>query len=143
MSCAGRDCCVLRMRIPRRGVLRRFWRGATSLLAALAVASLAAAAPEPISKRHAADPATRSTDLKVESPGPGFEGRWAAFEQDAEVRAAGRAPMFGDGRLFVRFSAITGSPRLIYGDLGEAPPGEQPVDRAAAWIEANAEVAFG
>ena len=42
--------------------------------------------------------------------------------------------------MFVRFSAMTGAPRIVYGDLGEAPAAGKAGDRATLFLQANAHV---
>lgn len=85
--------------------------------------------------------ATRTVDLKTELPGPGFEDLWTAFADDAAGRGVGDGvPAFGDAPLFARFSAMTGAPRLILGDLGVAPAAARPADSARAWIAQHADL---
>jgi hypothetical protein len=123
-------------------------------VAALGVASLALLAfasphvdakkaPEVTGKRAAAPNALRTIDIKQDEPGPAFARQWDGFtRQVAAKRPAGKAPVFGNSDLFVRFSGITGAPRVVYGDLGEAPAAAKRSDRAMLFIEANAHV-FG
>jgi hypothetical protein len=123
----------------------RRWIRCSMLFAAatvLAAAHGAAGAEElgPPFKQVLPEAPLRTTDLKAELPGPGFEDLWASFAHEATSRAADRAPMFGEQALFVRFSAMTGAPRLIFGDLGMAPAADLGVDRARGWIAEHAEL---
>jgi hypothetical protein len=119
-------------------------------LSTAALALFAFAAPQATAKRaplangkRAASSTTRSVDLKQDVPGPAFADQWEGLKnQVASKRAADRAPMFGDSDVFARFSAMTGSPRLVFGDLGEAPAANKMGDRAMAFLQQNAHV-FG
>jgi hypothetical protein len=119
-------------------------------LATMALALFAAAAPQATAKRaplvngkRAASSTMRSVDLKQEVPGPAFADQWEGLTQQiASKRVADRAPLFGDSDVFVRFSAMTGSPRLVFADLGEAPAANTMGDRAMAFLQQNAHV-FG
>jgi hypothetical protein len=107
---------------------------AALLLGTAAGASPTATAKRPLSgpnKRSAKAQGMRLSEMKVEVPGPAFEGLWHEFAS----RAAG-----AEQPLFTRFSAMTGAPRVIYGDLGEAPPAAKVGDRAMLFLQAHAHV---
>jgi hypothetical protein len=105
-----------------------------TLLAAGAPDATAKKAPQAPAKSIAAPNPTRSVDLKQDVPGGAFNSLWDQFErQTASKRADGAAP-----ELFVKFSAMTGAPRLIYGDMGLAPSAGKAGDRARLFLEANA-----
>jgi hypothetical protein len=123
------------------------------LVAALGIASmtlLAAGAPQAVAKKApeqgkkvAQTPQLRAVDTKLEAPGNAYATQWNQFRAHvASKRAADKAPMFGQDDLFARFSAITGAPRVVYGDMGEAPSAGKREDRALLFLQANAHV-FG
>ncbi len=123
-------------------------------IAALSIASLALLtfgshqavakkAAEVGNKQAAPANAARSVDLKQDQAGPAFAKQWETFShQVASKRSSDKAPMFGDSDLFVRFNAMTGSPRLVFGDLGLAPAAGKAGDRAMLFLQENAS-AFG
>ncbi len=95
------------------------------------------------SKRSIPVAEMRTVDQKVTAPGPAFEAQWFQFKGAAASKAApGATPMFGDDHIFARFSTITGSPRLVFGDLGLAPVAGKMGDRALAFLSQNEHV-FG
>ena len=127
--------------------------GSTRAAAALGMASLmmfafgspqaaAKRAPEVPGKRAAKSAALRSVDQKQEAPGAAFYATWAQFRGKADRSAKAGASAFGDSSLFARFSALTGAPRVVYGDMGEAPAAAKGDDRAMLFLQANAHV-FG
>ncbi len=128
-------------------------RGRAGQIAVLGVASLAlfavgsplAAAKRPVdhAKRSLPVAEMRSVDLKQDAPGAAFEAQWSQFKNTAVSKASTDvAPMFGSEHIFARFSAITGSPRLVFGDLGLAPVANKMGDRALAFLDQNVHV-FG
>ena len=130
-------------------------RGRAGQIAVLGVASLtlvlgstpfvvAKKAPEVLAKQSVPVAADRTVDLKQDAPGAAFEAQWDQFQRGVAAKrgTTGKAPIFGDTDLVVRFSAITGSPRLVYGDLGEAPAASKRGDQAMLWMQQNEHV-FG
>lgn len=114
-------------------------------LALLAVGSPLAVAKRPVdlAKRSLPVAEMRTVDLKETAPGSAFEAQWSQFKNAAASKVAPDVtPMFGDEHIFARFSAITGSPRLVFGDLGLAPVANKMGDRALAFLDQNAHV-FG
>ena len=118
-------------------------------LSAAALAILATSTPQAVAKRSlettnkwtAPLNAMRSVDQKLDTPGPAFASQWEALRNEvASKAAADKTPMFGDAHLFARFSAMTGAPRLVFGDLGEAPVANKAGDRAMLWLQQNAHV---
>lgn len=110
-------------------------------LALFAVGSPLAAAKRPVdlAKRSLPVAEMRSVDLKQDTPGAAFEGQWEQFKVGVASKApADVAPRFGNGHIFARFSAITGSPRIVFGDLGLAPEANKMGDRAMAFLDENA-----
>lgn len=126
----------------------RAWQVATlgvASLAVFAVGSPLAVAKRPVelSKRSIPVAEMRSVDMKTNAPGAAFEAQWSQFKNAAASKVSPDVtPMFGDEHIFARFSPITGSPRLVFGDLGLAPVADKMGDRAIAFLNQNAHV-FG
>jgi hypothetical protein len=120
--------------------------GAASLALVMGSTPFATAkkAPEVLAKQSMPVAADRSVDIKQAAPGAAFEAQWDQFQRSVAAKrgTTGKAPMFENSDLVVRFSAITGSPRLVYGDLGEAPVASKTGDRAVLWMQQNEHV-FG
>ena len=105
-----------------------------TLLAVGAPDATAKRAPQVSPKSVAVPSPERTIDLKQDAPGGAFHALWDQFErQTASKRADGTQP-----ELFVKFSAMTGAPRLVYGDLGIAPSAGKAGDRARLFLEAHA-----
>lgn len=114
-------------------------------LALFAVGSPFAVAKKPadLAKRALPEAEMRSVDMKATTPGAAFEAQWSQFKNSAASKVSPDvAPMFGDEHIFARFSPITGTPRLVFGDLGLAPVADKMGDRALAFMDQNAHV-FG
>ena len=125
-------------------------------IAALGIASLALLAvvsPQAAAKRaitpngkqvSKANP-ERAIDMKTETPGAAYAAQWDSFQRGVVTAQANKGAvqsLYGDSPIFARFSAITGAPRIVYGDLGEAPAAAKTGDRAMLFLQANAHV-FG
>lgn len=115
--------------------------GAASLALVIGSTPFAAAkkAPEDLAKRAVPETTHRSVDATNSSPGPAFEAQWHQFQLAVAAKrgTTGKSPMFGDSDLFAQFSAITGAPSVVYGDLGLAPAATKRGDRAMLWMQAN------
>jgi hypothetical protein len=119
--------------------LRRVAAFGTSLLMLAAVGSSSATAKRnaggadpSLAKVATPAPQPRSIELKLETPSSEFAGRWQEFTSKVSSRQK------RSEELFVRFSALTGAPRVLYGDLGEAPMAAKSGDRAMLFLEEHA-----
>src|SRR5687768_13958651 len=106
---------------------------AVSGVAALVLCGLGgpAAAKRPVAtgNKHAMGAQLRPIDMKQEMPGELYASSWQRFSKRSS----------GQDDLFVRFSSMTGAPRVIYGDLGQAPEAAKSEDRAMLFLQTHAE----
>ncbi len=120
-----------------------FTLSALSVFAVATSPALAKRTPEAVSKRSVPVAFERSIDAKQTTPGSAFATRWELFKQaTVSKRPASTERVFGDTDVFAVFSGMTGAPRIVYGDLGEAPVAAKTADRALMWLQANEHV-FG